>query len=281
MRQEVLGRGGPNYALCRYGMSRTLFRGPPRPLDGRYIAFFGGTETFGRFLRSPYPARVEARLGEVCVNFGAVNAGVELYRRDATLLAAAHDALATVIQLPGVQNQTNRFYQVHPRRNDRFLRASPALEVLYPDVDFTTIAFTRHLLSALESTCPQRFALVRSELQSQWSERLRALLERIAGVKVLLWLADHAPPLASAGQPVMAADPLFVTRDMVEGLRGQAEALVQVVPKPLPAAARTRGLDFHPLERPAAEQMLGAAAHEAAAEALAQALRPHLPATAA
>ena len=121
-----------------------MFRGPQRPLDGRYLAFLGGTETFGKFYDSPFPALVERRIGTPCVNLGAVNAGVDVHARDATVLAACHDAAATVIQLPGVQNQSNRFYSVHPRRNDRFLRPSAALETLYPDIDFTDIAFTRH-----------------------------------------------------------------------------------------------------------------------------------------
>ena len=43
--------GALDYFPCRYGRSRVLFRGPRRPLDVPYVAFLGGTETYGRFLR--------------------------------------------------------------------------------------------------------------------------------------------------------------------------------------------------------------------------------------
>ena len=33
---------------CRYGNSRLFFRGPKGNLSGRYHAFIGGTETFGK-----------------------------------------------------------------------------------------------------------------------------------------------------------------------------------------------------------------------------------------
>ena len=273
MKQDLLGRTGPDYALCRYGLSRTTFRGPQRPLDGSYVAFLGGTETFGKFHDRPFPALVEDRLGVTCVNFGAVNAGVDVFARDATVLAACHDAAATVIQVPGVQNLGNRFYAVHPRRNDRFLRPTAALETLYPDVDFTDVAFTRHLLSSLERTCPQRFAVVRAELMDHWTLRMRSLLRRVGGVKLLLWFAGHLPPLDSAEQDVMMTDPLFVTRAMVEGLRDEVDDTIVIVP---PEEGRGGGLRFHPLDQAAAEQMLGAEAHHLAAEALGTVLSPYL-----
>ncbi len=56
----------------------------------------------------------------------------------------------TVIQVMGAHNMSNRFYAVHPRRNDRFLRASlGCCKTIYPEVDFTEFNFTRHMLTAL------------------------------------------------------------------------------------------------------------------------------------
>ena len=54
-----------------------------------------------------------------------------------------------MIQVSGAQNLSNRFHAVHPRRNDRFLRASTLLKTIYRDVDFTEFNFTRHLLTTL------------------------------------------------------------------------------------------------------------------------------------
>ena len=268
MKQELVGRSGPDYALCRYGLSRMTYRGPQRPLDGRFVAFLGGTETFGKFLETPYPDMVESLTGEVCVNFGAVNAGLDLYTRDSAVQAAAHDALATVIQVPGVQNQSNRFYTVHPRRNDRFLRPTAALETLYPDIDFADIVFTRHLLFALQDRCGERFNLVRSELQANWVCRMRALLDKIGGPKLLFWFSELRPELSAAQQDVLHADPLFVTRSMVDELVSDDVAFCAVVPDGQQGADRCEGMVFHPMERQAAEEMLGLQAHEQAADVL-------------
>ena len=66
----VAAHGALDYFPCRYGRSRVLFRGPKRPLDGPYVAFLGGTETYGRFIETPFPALVEPALGQACINFG-------------------------------------------------------------------------------------------------------------------------------------------------------------------------------------------------------------------
>ena len=47
--------------------------------------------------------------------------------RDSPALAVAR---LTVLQVTGAQNMSNRFYSVHPRRNDRFLKASPLLRAM-------------------------------------------------------------------------------------------------------------------------------------------------------
>lgn len=261
MKPELLGRSGPDYALCRYGLSRVAFRGPAKSLEGMYVAFLGGTETFGKFLDHPFVERTEDAIGITCVNFGCVNAGLDLFSRDATLLAACHDAVATVIQLSGVQNQSNRFYSVHPRRNDRFLRPSAALETLYPEIDFADFAFTRHLLLALEQCSRDRFALIRSELQFHWIERMRWLIRHVTGPTVLLWLGENIPPDTADTQNVMHDDPLFVTRSMVDTVSEGADHLVEVVPPKQHPVDRCDGMRFHPLERPAAQELLGSAAH--------------------
>ena len=145
---------------CRYGNSRLFFRVPKRNLSGRYNAFIGGKETFGKYLDHPYPALVEAALGKTCVNFGVVNAGVDVFVNDTTIMAACAKADITVIQMTGAHNLSNRFYKVHPRRNDRFLSGSPLMAALYPDMDFSEYNFTRHLLGALFERSPERFEII-------------------------------------------------------------------------------------------------------------------------
>ncbi len=49
-----LGQAALDYYPCRYGASKLLFRGPRRRLQGDYVAFLGGTETYGKFIETPF-----------------------------------------------------------------------------------------------------------------------------------------------------------------------------------------------------------------------------------
>ena len=265
MTYDMTGGAAPDYLPCRYGASRLVFRGPRRRLEGEYVAFFGGTETFGKFIETPFPALTEEALGLACVNFGCVNAGVDAFVNDSALLEAAGRARATVVQIMGAQNMSNRLYNVHPRRNDRFINASAMLKAVFREVDFTEFHFTRHLLGELAAISPDRFRMVREELQAAWLARMTLLISRIKGPVVLLWLADRAP----SNEPDAEADPLFVTADMLEALRPKVAAIVELRAS---AAARTQGtagMRFDPMEEAAARELPGPAVHDEAALAIA------------
>ncbi len=267
MAYERHGASPLDYQLCRYGTSKLRFRGPARRLSGRYVAFLGGSETFGKFVERPFPALIEARSGARCVNFGWPNAGVDVFLNDPVILKAASAAGVTVVQVPGAQNMSNRFYTVHPRRNDRFVQASAMLRGVFRDVDFTEFHFTRHMLHRLQDVSPERFDLIRDELQRVWRARMRLLLARIEGPVVLLWVSTHAPG-ACADTPDLDADPAFVTRDMFHDLRSRAQALVEVVASPAAREEGSIGMVFDPVEAAAAAELPGPAAHEEVASAL-------------
>lgn len=264
MTYELPGGPAPDYYPCRYGTSRLVFRGPRRKLDGDYVAVFGSTETYGKFIETPYPALTEDALGVSCVNFGCVNAGVDAYVNDTALLEAAGNASATVVQIMGAQNMSNRLYTVHPRRNDRFVNASAMLKAIYREVDFTEFHFTRHLLNELEKISAERFRMVREELQAAWSARMTMLLSRIKSPVVLLWFADRAP----TDDPESWADPLFVTRTMVEALRDKVAGIVEVSASERAVRQGTEGMLYGPMEEAAARELMGPAAHREAAVAL-------------
>jgi hypothetical protein len=128
MTYYALGAGALDYLPCRYGTSKLLFRGPRRPLKEPYIAFLGGTETYGKFIANPFPELIEQSIGRTCVNLGCVNAGVDVFATDPQIVKIASGADVTVLQLMGAHNMSNRFYTVHPRRKDRFLKPSTLLQ---------------------------------------------------------------------------------------------------------------------------------------------------------
>jgi hypothetical protein len=263
--------GSIDYMPCRYGGSKLLFRGPRQRLDGAYVAVLGGTETYGRFVERPYPALAEAATGLKMVNLGYLNAGVDVFLQDRAVMELCAGAEATVIQLLGAQNLSNGFYSVHPRRNDRFLGASPRLKSLFRDVDFTEFNFTRHLLAALEERSAERFAVVVAELRAAWSDRMTHLLRSVGGRKILLWIGEE-PPGDGGPLSAHAPDPLFVTRGMIDALGPMVAELVEVVVSAQARAAGTAGMVFGPTEEGAAQSTTNLAVHRDVAGALAASL---------
>jgi len=271
MAYERPGETSLDYMPCRYGASKLLFRGPRRSLSGRYAAFLGGTETYGKFVPRPYPALVEARTGLKCVNFGWPNAGIDVFLNDADVLAAAANSAVSVLQVPPAQNMSNRFYRVHPRRNDRFLEASAMLRAIYPEVDFTEFHFNRHMLARLQETSPERFCMLREELQTAWRARMRLLIEQIAAPVILLWMSRH-PMEGAAEVPDIRADPAFVTREMIDDLARVALTVVDATASVNAIRAGTHGMVFSEFDTVAAGELLGPAAHDEAAAKLAAVL---------
>ncbi|MEB8387882.1 DUF6473 family protein [Rhodobacteraceae bacterium KMM 6894] len=267
MAYEKLGETPLDYQPCRYGTSKLLFRGPRRRLEGQYAVFLGGTETYGKFIARPFPALIEARTGAKCINLGWPNAGIDVFLHDPDVLAITSRAKLAVIQVSAAQNMSNRFYSVHPRRNDRFVEASPMLRAIYRDVDFTEFHFTRHMLRHLRHVAPDRFALIRDELQTAWVARMRLLLHQIAAPVVLLWLSAH-PPKEEADAPDIAEDPAFVTRAMLEMLHPKVLQVVEVTASAAALSYGTRGMVFSEFEGNIASEIMGPAVHEEAAEAL-------------
>ena len=271
MTYENLGQGALDYFPCRYGKSKLLFRGPCKQLTGDYLAMIGGTETYGKFIEQPFPALVEKAMNIEAANFGCMTAGVDVFANEATVIEACSKARVTVIQAVGAQNMSNRFYAVHPRRNDRFLSASTLLKTIFREVDFTDFAFTKHLLTTLESVSEERFSIVRDELKEAWIARMKLLLSKIEGKIIFLWFADRAPEETCTGSG-LGREPLFVDRRMIEEIRPLVTEVVEVVPSSAALALGTKGMVFPSMEEHAARGLMGPAAHKEAAEALCEAL---------
>lgn len=269
---EHLGLGALDYAHCRYGQSRQVFRGPKRRLRESYCVMMGGSDTYGRFIERPFPQLVEEQIGQQVVNLGSVNAGIDAYARDPAILNVCAGAKASVLQITGAQNMSNRLYIVHPRRNDRFLRASPLLKNLFRDVDFTEFNFTRHMLNTLQEVSPERFTLVIEELRAAWLARMRFVAESLPGAKILLHAGGAALP-KSLAEDGMGDDPLFLDQGLVAQLQPCFTEFVQVIASEEAKAQGADSLCFGPMEDAAAQQTLGPKFHAEVAHALAPRLQ--------
>lgn len=273
MTYDILGAGPLDYLPCRYSTSKLLFRGPRRDMTEPYIAFIGATETYGKFIEKPFPALIEEEIGVSCINFGQLNAGIDAFSGDPFVLQASAKSEITVLQVMGAQNMTNRFYAVHPRRNDRFVTTSTLLRTIYKEVDFSEFHFNKHMLKCLKEISLERFATVQDELQQAWLARMRLMLKRASGKTILLWFSDHGPEDdAMLEQHDIGRDPLFVTRQMMEEIAPCATAVVEVVASPEALNAGTEGMIFDEMEVMAASALMGPMAHQEAANAVLKAI---------
>ena len=272
MSYAQLGSSALDYQPCQYPGSPMTFRGPKTDMDGGFILCLGGSETFGKFSSDPFPGRLGDRLGRRVINMGAMNAGVDLFLHDGAVKSALRQADAVVLQVPGAANMSNRFFTVHARRNDRFLKASTMLRTIFREVDFTEFHFTRHMLSALKLRSPERFDVVVEELRTAWVARMSQIIRRTEVPVHLLWLSHRAPSdeLPQGGD--LGYDPLFVTATMLDDVTPLADSLTVTVWKDGGQPPHLRGLAFGKGEEAAAHVMPGPADHETVSRALAEIL---------
>ena len=271
MAYALPSEGALDYFPCRYGASNLMFRGPRRSLTRPYVAFLGGNETYGKFIPDPYPDLVEEEVGYGSVNLGCPNAGLDVYLNDPALTDIAARAEAVVLQVMGAANLSNRYYTVHPRRNDRFLGATPLLKTLYRDIDFTDFTFTRHLLFTLHAHAPDRFAVLAEELRQTWLARMKDLLARLPQRTLLLWIADQSPQAANR-KTLQDQEPILVDVEMMAAIRPLARSYVEVITRPDARGKSLRNMAFAPSEVDAAAAVPGPEVHRDVSKILAQAL---------
>ncbi|SFR18731.1 DUF6473 family protein [Poseidonocella sedimentorum] len=261
-----LQQGPLLHELCSYGASCLRFRGPAQPLEGDYVAFLGGTETFGRFVRRPYPDLVHDQIAQTGVNLGVVHAGPEAFLEDPGISEICAGARLTVIQIMGAGALSGPHYRVHPRRNDRIVEVLPLLRGMFETVDFSEHDFLRHLLHDCAEASPRRFRILVDALCQAWVARMQALISAIPGEVLLFWFADRVPPKAQSY--ALEREPLFVTAPMIDKLHGARVSCLEL-PASLDALGEgTAEMYYDPREFTAAHTQLGQLAHLEAAQAL-------------
>lgn len=247
--------------------------GPIRRLNSRdplvvpedpFVAVLGGTETYGLYVDTAYPELLAHHTERTVLNLGCMHGGLTLMHDTPELLKIASQSDVTILQIPGAQNISNRLYMVHTRRNDRFLRASPILKSLYPELDFTDFNFTGHLIGGLHDASETSFRRVQEELRTAWVHRMLRVISLIEGDVVLLWMAPRSPDDPADGPD--HGEPMFVTREMVEQVLPHSAGLVEVV-----YSSDAKGASGS-VEGARAAALPNQSAHDLAAEKLAQAI---------
>ncbi len=228
--QSVLTTG-LNYDEYRWGRSRQVFRGPKPDLSQPYVACIGGSETYGRFAMSPWPAQLERLIEYPCANWGSPGAGPTFFLKDPVVLEACSNARACVITVMGAHVTSNRLFSVFVRRNLRLRDVSETMRALYPEIDFSDFRFAANMLIACWKTSPERFKVVQIELRQAWVARMKELIADIETPTILCWLSDTSPEMAERMDPLNAREnpPSYVDRDMIEEIKPHVDYYVEYV----------------------------------------------------
>ena len=113
----------------------------------------GGADTFGGKVPDPFSATLEREIGMPILNLGVQHSGAGFYIEDDVIHEIIENAQVIFIEAPSVVNQSNPFYRVHPRRNDRFVTALGPLYDLFPVADL--IGFYPELHNAVSQVQDQ------------------------------------------------------------------------------------------------------------------------------
>ncbi len=278
MLHNRIGRGGLDYCLFQLPNSKLSFRGPAPDFGGRYVAVLGSCETFGKFVPTPYPALLSQSLETQCVNFSAHNAGPDFFLGDAALVHHCNQAVLNIVSVTGALNMSNRFFQVHPRHNDRYVGHSKPLTTLFRNLDSGDIHFTKHLMRELLAQDPFKFTIVVEELKQAWVARMVSLLKNIEGPKILLWVSDHVPhDVAIPGDdPGLTRAPLFVDQVMMDKISPYADQVAECVFNRHSMKKSRREMVYTEDETDAAAVLPGPQIHQKIAVALEKIVSPYL-----
>ncbi|MEM7424271.1 MAG: DUF6473 family protein [Pseudomonadota bacterium] len=220
-----------DYNVYRFGRSRQLFRGPQPDLRGRYLAFLGGSSTFGRYVDAPFPSLVGEDSGVNVANLGADGAGPGFFMNDPEVMNVASDASLTIVQVMCTAANSNRRFLVRPRRNIRLQAVSVLLTGIYPEVDFGAFAYTKAMLKFLHNQDRARFRLVVNEMRNAWIGRMQSLLSSIETKTLLFWFSERDPDdhTTDSDDPTDMKYPLFVDQAMIDAIMPAADGFVSCV----------------------------------------------------
>lgn len=254
-----------DYELRCYEGSRITFRGPKVDTDQRYIAFLGATETFGKFVQDPFPKLLAEFLPAKPLNLGMINGGVDAILGDKSVMDLAKNADLRILQIIGALNQTNHYFKVHPRPNDRFIAPKEPLKRMFPEIDFAEFHLTKAMLTALHKCSKKRYRMLCDELQKSWLTNMVHLFDQLGDKTIMLWFGSVRPP---ANAVLDLRDPVLIDAKMIAQLRSHASAYVECVPGAQALQRDANELRGTLMSPEAIKQVMGPVAHVQAAQAL-------------
>ena len=207
-----------DYNLFQVPGSDEWFRGPEFSREScEYITFIGAAQTFGTFVRYPFPAILSERLPRPTLNLGIGGAGPGRFLQDPALIDHANKGVFTVVQVMSGRSAENSEFELLDGCSSMRRRGSKDRAVL-AEVIWAQIIKERPQADLKR--------LIR-ETQEDWVNKMRALLDRISTPKALVWISRRRPgAYPSDAAAALKEFPHFVTRKMVDQIKSRVDVFV-------------------------------------------------------
>lgn len=225
------------------------FRGPIAQLKRPFLAIWGGSDLFGRYVPEALSHFLARDLDQQVVNFSIQQAGVDALMWQGLFERYAQEAQMNIIQTLPILNASNPYYKVHPLRNDRVTLISPKLKALFPEARFEEVYFIGHLWQEVKMICPDRAKLMRADVSGYVQKKFDHMLELVPQDRRIVVDVSHG----GSTQRVL----------------GPEDTISYGVSHEVLSSAQL-GMIFQEFERVRASQVLSAQAHKDLAAMLAE-----------
>jgi len=205
------------------------FRGP-RPNSSEYIACVGASQTFGRFVQTPFPQLLAEALGIETMNLGRGGTSPSFHRSDPKLLEYINRARLVIVQVLSGRSQSNSLFQIE-NHSDHGINLADGQK-----------ASADQFYSWLLAQDMELAHKVVTETRDNYVSAMAQLLEAISPPKILLWFSARSPEYEESWKlptwRLWGEFPQFVNREMVDRLRSYSDRYVECVsrrgtPQPL------------------------------------------------
>ncbi|HEY5049171.1 MAG TPA: DUF6473 family protein [Rhizomicrobium sp.] len=232
---EIVDYGFVEITGCSFAV-----RGPTEPRQGRLnVACLGSAATFGRYVRSPFPALLAEDFGANVMNLGFGGARFETYLKEPATLALCRQCDLVILELMSARSYTSDIFRsenhltgkgsVGPKYAKLIAEAEPDSRLLGGKV-FVDQAHEW----AVKHAAWDDLVAVREQLLRAYRDDAIRLIEAIGRPVLLLWLSQRSMDVPSRPGSRVSWDcgfPHFVDRQTVDAIREHAAGLVEIVSK--------------------------------------------------
>ncbi len=194
--------------------------GPKEYHPGEYICCLGAAQTYGRFVRKPFPALLRERIGLDVANLGLPGSGPQAFLDRPKLLGFVNQSRLAVVQVLSARSASNRYFASRGFSNGQ--RRS----------DGETISAMQAFDEIFEACSSDEIEAIVEETQRDWMDGFRALLDEIAVPTLLLFFGDRPAERTldfSTRGRLFGSYPQLVTSAMVDTLARESDRFVEVV----------------------------------------------------